>query len=285
MKENKTPRQLAVTFLSAAALIAWQQPAQADTTIESKVTEGLTAYNSIQIGHGCAVNEGQPTEKMLPVIAEVVVLPTDDSNGELTDDKGLPFSSGLKLSDVIADANGLLNKISLVQNRDVFSKQDVIYDPDGRTVTSSGQEVPAAVGFYGRSGKLQTNLRGRIPFRFSPPTFKAGTTDSCVNTLLVQVAVADVCKVSKRPVAGQLNLWFPHKTVVFSDEEIDGLADDEHKLEGTPYTGAPATLTINRTTALDASCNGQGKTAIFWPTTAWIDKTVNIPKFWKPKAP
>jgi hypothetical protein len=285
MIDKKVHRRLAMRSLTSAIFLAAGVNAYAHTTMESQVTEGQTTYNSIQVGHGCTVNEGQPNEKKIPVVAEVVVFPTDDTNAELTDDQGHAFTPALQLSDVIADANGLLNKVSLVQNKDVFAKQDVIYDPDGRTVTSFGSTVPAAIGFYGKTGKLQTNLRARIPFRFSAPTFKAGATDSCVDTLLVQVAIADVCKVSTRPVNGQLNLWVPHKTTVFSDDTVDGVVDSEHGLSGTPYTGAPATLTIKRTTELGASCNGTGKTAILWPTSAWIDKTVNIPRYWKPKAP
>ena len=285
MTNDKLHRRLPVGALTSAVLLAMASNAVAHTTIEASATEGQTAYNSIQIGHGCTVNEGEPSEKKLPVIAEVVVFPTDDTNGEITDDKGVAFDPPLKLSDIVADESGLLNKVSLVQNKDVFGKQDIIYDPDDRTVSSFGQQVPAAIGFYGRGGKLQTNLRARIPFRFSPPSFKAGSTDSCVDTLLVQIAIADVCKVSKHPAVGQLNAWLPHKTSVFADEKIDGIVDAEHGFSGTPYTGAPATLTIKRSTELDASCNGTGKTAIFWPTGTWIDRTVNIPKFWAPKAP
>ncbi|NJD07509.1 MAG: hypothetical protein FIA97_13570 [Methylococcaceae bacterium] len=285
MSVNSFNAKFSTGTLAGSILLALATSAAAHTTIEVSATEGQTAYNSIQVGHGCTMNEGTPSEKKLPVIAEAVVFPTDDSTGEITDDKGAPFSPALKLSDIISDASGLMSKASLVQDKNVFAKQDLIYDPDGKTVTSFGTTSPAVIGFFGRSGKLQTNLRARIPFRFSPPSFKAGATDSCVDTLLVKVAIADICKVSKHPSVGQVNLWLPHTTTIFTDDKIDGIVDSEHGLPNTAYTGAPATLTIKRTTALDASCNGEGKTAIFWPTSTWIDKTLNIPKFWTPKAP
>ncbi|WP_221064382.1 hypothetical protein [Methylomagnum ishizawai] len=220
MMNPKSLKTLAIGSLTTVLGLA-AHPAAAHTTIRDAATEGVTAYNALQIGHTCELESG----KKIPVIAQSVVFPTASPTVTqvlVTDATTTPVttqSTATTLDAEITDSLGLAAKASLVQDRNIFKKQNLTLDGNGNVI-----------GFYATNGNLQTDLRGLVPFRFTPISFKS---TSCAKRMLVKVAVADICKKTFPPKAGTANLWIPATTAKFTDANIDGI-------------GSPATLTINR---------------------------------------
>ena len=236
------------------------QDALVPTAVTEVVDEGQTAYNALNIQQGCRTGllGANGTEKIRPVIAESVVLPGDDATSDsFRSDTGAPVN----LSDVIANANGLAGLVEAVQIKTLFPAQGMKFDGSGNSI-----------GFHGSKGKLQTNLTGRVPFRFTAPTFKP---ESCAKRLLVKIAVADICQAGATKGPGQVNLWIPNDTAKFMDSNAIPGSD------GTPHSGLPATLIVNRTSALDAGC-GAGFDVTVWPTDAHVDAHLPIPGYWTP---
>jgi hypothetical protein len=240
------------------ALCSAGQGVLAHTTIKEQATEGKTAYNALQIGHGC---ENPANGKTYPVIAESVVFPT--INPIVTRSDGTPTTLEAEVTDSSAHSHdpfivGLTGKASLVQDRSIFEAQNETYDANGNVI-----------GFYGIKGKLQTNLNGLVPFRFKALTI---LPTSCAKRVLVKIAIADICKKTFPPKAGTANLWIPANTAKFTDTAIDGI-------------GAPATLTINRDLAahpLDPAC-GAGYDVIITPSNEDVDANLPIPGYWPRK--
>jgi hypothetical protein len=233
---------------SLAVALCGAQSVFAHTTIKDQATEGKTAYNALQIGHGC---ENPTTGDRIPVTAQSVVFPT--VNPVVTRSDGTATTLDAEISDTL----GLAGKVDVVQDRSVFKAQDEVYDATGNVI-----------GFNSTNGNLQTNLRGLVPFRFTPVTFQKS---SCAKRLLVKVAIADICKKAFPPKPGTANLWIPANTTKFKNKNIDGI-------------GAPATLTINRdltANPLDASC-GEGYDVTVTPSNEDVDANLPI-KGWGKK--
>lgn len=262
LKKSKTIKNLTLCSL-AAALCGAGQGAFAHTSFKDKAVEGTTAYTAIQIGHTCETPKG----KKIPLIAQSVVFPTmnpivthpdpSDPTKILTD---------LNLSDVISDPVGLAGKASVFQDRSIFKRQDVIADGNGNVI-----------GFRGTHGNLQANLRGLVPLRFTAPTI---APTSCARSVLVKVAVADICKKDVfPPKPGTANLWIPNMTATFPDGTIDGSSPN---FQG----GSPATLTITRTSALPADCpvnakDGKpGYDVTIWPSDEDVNAHLPIKGYW-----
>jgi hypothetical protein len=262
LKKSKTIGSLTLCSL-AVALCGAGQSALAHTSFKDKAEEGKTAYTAIQIGHTCETPKG----KKIPVIAQSVVFPTvnpivtrpdpSDPTKTLTD---------LQLSDVISDPLGLAGKASLFQDRSIFKRQDVTTDAAGNVIA-----------FHGTHGNLQANLRGLVPLRFTAPTI---VPTSCARSVLVKVAVADICKRDVfPPKPGTANLWIPHATATFSDGTLDGSSSSF-------LGGSPASLTITRTSPLPADCpvdakDGKpGYDVTVWPSDEDVNAHLPIKGYW-----
>ncbi len=233
MLNKHTIRNLAFCSL-ATALFGAGQNAFAHTSVKDQATEGVSSYNALQIGHTCELENG----RKIPVIAQSVVFPTASptvTQSLVTNAKASPATTQVTpttLDAEITDPLGLAGKADLVQDKNIFKRQNEVYDGNGNLI-----------GFNGTQGNLQTNLRGLVPFRISTPVpfFKA---TSCAKRMVVKIAVADICKKTFPPKPGTANLWMPSTTGKFTDSSIDGV-------------GAAAALTINRDTTknpLPAGC-------------------------------
>jgi len=234
-----------------AVLCALAPAAFAHTTIAAQAMEGVRSDNALRIGHGC--EEGE-----VAVIAQSVVFPTDAPVLSSSDANPMPAD----LSEVI-EQGGVEGLASLVQDRSIFLDQDVKRDANGNVI-----------GFVGTRGFLTPGLRGRVPFEFSSPNFVA---ESCAKTLIVQIAIADIC--SRRPPllrAQKVDLWIPDNG---SQLAVEGAA------QGIDGIGAPANLVVNRNTLsnpLPESC-GAGYTLTVTPSPAQVDRDLAIKHFWAPR--
>jgi hypothetical protein len=251
---NKTCWAHRVTVVAACALLFVLAPsAHAHTTIAVQATEGTRSDNALRIGHGC-----EDGDEAREVIAQSVVFPTDQPVLSASDPNATPAD----LTEVIAQGD-LAGLARLVQDRSIFLFQAEKRDANGN-----------AIGFVGRSGRLREGLRGRVPFEFTPPSFLA---DSCVKSLRIQVAIADICVIrGGRIEAGKLNLWIPDNGSAIATRaaanQVDGV-------------GSPANLIVNRnlaTNPLPGGC-GDGIQVTVTPSAAQVDRDLPIPRFWVPR--
>jgi hypothetical protein len=226
--------------------------------IREEAREGATTMHTLEIGQGCQTSSTNPdgTFKANPVIADSVIFPLTSATGARSD-----TGSQVALTEVLANASSPIGSISVIQDKSIFRSQDLKLDGNKNVI-----------GFHGLRGQLKTNLTGRIPFVFAAPAFNPA---SCAKRLLIKVAVADICKPGNRLDVGRVNLWIPDTTSKFSDSSLIPGSD------GTAHSGLPATLIINRTSALDAGC-GAGYDVTVWPDDNQIDAYLPIPKYWQP---
>lgn len=245
MSRSTKMKNLAAISVAAVMGVAVQS-AFAHTGIRDKAVEGLSAYNAIAIGHTCEI---PGTETSRPVIAQSVVFPTLDPQVYRADNL-----KPLSLENII-EQGSLVDLPQLIQDKSIFTKQDEKTNAEGQVT-----------GFIGAYGNLQPNLRGVVPFRMGSVNFVA---DSCAKTLLVKVAIADICTRAFPPKPGTANLWIPNTTSKFSDPTIDGI-------------GAPATLTISRdlvANPLRPAC-GAGFDVVVSPSDQDIDQNLKIRNYW-----
>jgi hypothetical protein len=226
--------------------------------IGGEAREGVTTNHVLEIGQGCQTADTNPNGsfKYNPVIAESVVFPIGVENGERSD-----TGASIALKDVVSTPAAPDQSISSIQDKSIFKIQDLKLDGSGNVV-----------GFHAWRGKLKTNFSGAVPFAYVAPSFNP---DSCAKRLLLKVAVADICKSGKNLDIGSVNLWIPDVTPKFSKDALIPGSD------GTDHSGFPATLVINRTSALNPACN-EGYDVTVWPGDDAIDAYLPIRKYWQP---
>jgi hypothetical protein len=238
--------RLCAALASVALVLGAAHAAVAHTTVKAQATEGVREDNALKIGHGC---------EELPVRVQSVVFPTDAAELTTTD----PNLSIADLSEVI-EQGSLAGLVQGIQDRSIFGKQGEKTDANGNVI-----------GFFGAKGRLAPELRGRVPFEFSAPAFVA---ESCATQLLVEIAIADVCRPKPARIeAGRLNLWIPDNGSRLATE---GAA------AGVDGVGEPATLVVNRnleSNPIDASC-GAGFSVTVTPSAAQVDRDLPIPRHW-----
>lgn len=198
--KNRIPLVLLSTVLQSLSELAG-----AHTEIINQASEGQMSRNAVEIGHGCEAKD-------LPVIAQSLILPT--VNPSVTRSDGTATSLAAEIT--IGTLEGL---IDLPQNKDIFKRETLIRNSKGNVI-----------GYYGTQGKLQTDLKGVLPVNFSPVFFQP---TSCAGSLMIQIAIADICTKTFPPTSASANIWIPGPTARFTDTDNDGM-------------GSPAVLTIVR---------------------------------------
>ncbi len=216
-------------------------------TVNSGKAIGNTSFSRIGVNHAC-----NGTTPITPVVAQSAVIPTiaplistatvtNNVAGLYTAQVGATvgqylFTTAAATTPVLT----LAGAFQLVQSKDVFS-----------TSIEQRNAANAVIGWVSTKGSLQLNENGEVPFRFTNVFFGA---NSCVHDVVVQLAVADICKTNSMPLSsGSLsttqgvNLWL--------DNTLGGsTAFPQSAIEN----GAGTTnLTINRDPVQDpypASC-------------------------------
>jgi len=223
-------------YLLALPLTLSYLSAFAHTEIESQAIEGQLSRNAVTMGHGCESSTGGPS---LPIIAQSVLIPTVNPIITRSDGKATTLSAEIT-------ASTLESLIEVPQSRDIFNRQSLKTNPLGN-----------AIGLLGTQGRLQTELKGRVPVNFVPVSFQK---NACAKSLKVEIAIADVCQKTFPPHGQSANTWIPRLTKTFTDANNDGI-------------GNPAVLEIRRDLAsnpLPPSC-GQGYDVTVSPSNEDID--------------
>lgn len=236
-----------VFILPLTALI--NNAAFAHDEIKSQALEGTANDNAITIAHTCEVQSK-------PIVAQSVVFPGDSP--ELSASDGSTVND---LSEVI-DQGGIAGLVDLIQDKNIFQVQKEKTDALGNVT-----------GFYGKSGLLANELQGRVPFAFTAPNFVA---TSCVKKLNIEVAIADICVLSKPTIqAAKVNLWIPANG---SQYAIKGAA------AGVDGVGEPVVMQVNRdlnTNPFDPASNcGSGIDVTVTPSATDVDTNLSIPGLW-----
>lgn len=258
MKISAKALKIAALGVSAATMMVATQEASAHASILNTVNSGnaigSTSFSRIGVNHAC--NATLPA--ITPVVAQSVVIPTINPQISVATVTG--NTAGTYTVQTTSPANTvanylfttaagttpvttLANRFQLVQSKNVFSSSIEQRDSSGTNV----------IGWVSTKGGLQINEHGEVPFRFSNVFFGA---NSCVHDVVVQLAVADICKTNSMPLsAGSLstvqgvNLWL--------DNTLGGSAAFP---AAAIENGAGTTnLTINRDPVTDpypASCAG-----------------------------
>ncbi len=231
MKISTKALKMAALGVSAATMLVATQEASAHASILNTVNSGTaigsTSFSRIGVNHAC-----NGTTPITPVVAQSVVIPTINPIISVNDPVNSPAVAAVGTSGVTgyvaAKAAGsyftilpsaavsdylattlagttpvttLANRFQLVQSKNVFTSSI-------EQRNSTGTDV---IGWVSTKGSLQINEHGEVPFRFSNVFFGA---NSCVHDVVVQIAVADICKINSFPLSSAslsttqgVNLW------------------------------------------------------------------------------
>jgi len=257
--KNINRKKLVFSIITSGCLLA-SQWVNAHTDLQfSSIDESpqgnfsFKNFNNEAINHGCVNPITHASD--LNVIASILIFP-DGINSDITVDG---VSSNKKLSTFVTNWG---NPVKIIQNNNVFNRQEPIKGSLGNVV-----------GYWAAStdnkGGIGTGLKGGrvalVPFRSVAVTFE---TTSCAKTVTFKVAIADICKLTNiNGLSNQanVNLWTPAVGSIF----------DGAKGASEGYD-SPATLTINRTSPLPASCNGQGVTVVVTPSATQLNRDMTI---------
>ena len=240
--EKYIAKKLVLSAITGSILVA-SQMASAHTRLQiPAVDEGTRVYNNEVISHGCRNPETQAVD--LTTIATVLVFPDgiDSSitvNGEVSDQP---------LNAYIDNWGSPIRKI---QNKDLFELEKEIKDPLGNVL-----------GYWAGVGGRQGSLIGMVPFRTN--SFVV-TEASCAKSVKVIIAIADICKLTSVSDFNDADvmLWTPAV-----GSQFDGTED----LNGY---NSPASLMINRTSALPDSC-GAGVDVVVTPSAAQLNRDMTV---------
>ena len=256
MKISTKALKIAALGVSAVTMMVATQEASAHASILNTVNSGKaigsTSFSRIGVNHAC-----NGTTPVTPIVAQSAVIPTinptisvatvtNNVAGAYTVQTTSPantvgnylFTSSAATTPVAT----LAGAFQLVQSKDVFSSS-----------IEQRNAANAVIGWVSTKGGLQVNEHGEVPFRFTNVFFGA---NSCVHDVVVQLAVADICKTNSMPLSSAslsttqgVNLWL--------DVALGG---STHFPAAAIEAGAGTTnLTINRDPVQDpypASCAG-----------------------------
>jgi len=269
-KTNNFKKLTLCALVATACGVA--QTAYAHTGVKDTVTEGKGLYTAFTLGHGCQDTPEQnqeALEKLLPVTAQSVVFPNGTASQafKINADK---TETAIDLSDYISGADGGVITLApgMIQDKNVFKKQKEVTDAQG-----------AVRGIQFTNGNLDTTAVGLIPFKVSAPSFtttvpdgNGGTVPNCAKSLKIRIAIANYCKkTNNENQDNRSDIWIGHLTPKFKDPGVM-----PHDWETSPFW---PTLTVNRTSALDASC-GAGFDIAVQPSDAEVDTYLPVKGYW-----
>ena len=217
-------------------------------TVNSGKAIGSTSFSRIGVNHAC-----NGTTPVTPVVAQSAVIPTINpliSTATVTANVAGTYAvvPGATVGQYLITSSAgttpvttLAGAFQLVQSKDVFS-----------TSIEQRNATNAVIGWVSTKGSLQINEHGEVPFRFTNVFFGA---NSCVHDVVVQLAVADICKTTSQPPLSSASLSTTQGVNLWLDNTLGGsTAFPAAAIEN----GAGTTnLTINRDPVQDpypASC-------------------------------
>ena len=237
MKKFNQQHTLSLSTLSAVVLILTAQNALAHTRLEiPQIPEGERVSNNIVTGHGCSDRS---------IIGMSIVFP-DGVDSTITANGA---SHDGPLTDFVENWDNLNQ---MVLSREVFTHADETTDSLGNVV-----------GFWAGGGPgVPSHLNVFLPFRTNAVLIKP---DSCAAQVKFTVSIANICEVTSPDGfknGDTVDMWTHNNLGTFYDRPSD-------------TDNGPASLTINRVSALPASC-GDGVVVEVKPSAAQINRDMPI---------
>lgn len=264
---KKLKRHLVIVAMFGTMIISGN--AMAHTTVMSKNTptqfstrdelEGTTAFNWLNIPHGC---ESSHTHggKAQPVRAQSVVFPNGaDSLAERSDTK-----ESVTLSDHIT-GNPVMSAKPAVNS--LFKKVKTLKGTVPAFISHGSELTEDVRAFVFTHGKLEDGLLGVVPWSASFPKFKS---DSCVTALTVYIAIANYCtNSSNENDDDRADVWIGRLTEKFNDPDVISV-------DFWPYLRVVRDLGKN---PLPEGC-GKGFEIGVYPSDEAIDEFLPITGYW-----
>lgn len=238
---SKKLKTLALCAGASAILLAGQSALAHTTLSKNTIQEGVSVYNSAQIGHGCGDKS---------VIANSIVFP--DGVDSIIKSGG-QIIAGATVDDFLT---GYGNNARMVKTKDIFTQSAEKFD-----------NLNNRVAFHAWDGELLYTELGLVPFRTDAFTINE---ESCAKSVRLKLAIADICIADENMQYDptEVNLWTP---------AVEG-SNYNGDPAGHGYN-SPATLTINRVSPLPAAC-GDGIKVTIIPSAAQINRDLPIPGIW-----
>lgn len=230
------------------------------TEIKDEAVEATRAFTGVAIGQGC--EDDFKSSSPLPVKVVRAVFPNGTGSQAFKIEPN-GSETPIALANYIEQANGgvLTLDPGMIQDKNIYKKQFEIVDANGRV-----RAIEA------RSGKLDVNAFGIVPFHATAPSFKTG---NCAKRLLVRIAVANYCHSTRNTNKdNRADIWIDHVTPLFNDPDVL-----PHDFVATPYW---PTFVVNRdldSNPLSGSC-GEGFDIAVQPSDAEIDGYLPTSGFW-----
>ena len=205
MKISTKALKIAALGVSAATMMVATQEASAHASVLNTVNSGKaigsTSFSRIGVNHACT-----GTTPVTPVVAQSAVIPTINpviSTATVTNNVAGAYTiqTGAVVSDYLFSNYGSVAGVSPVVNPTPLTTLAGLFNlVQSKDVFSSSIEqrnaANAVIGWVSTKGGLQINEHGEVPFRFTNVFFGR---NSCVHDVVVQLAVADICKITSKP--------------------------------------------------------------------------------------
>ncbi|MFO1417842.1 MAG: hypothetical protein U1E83_04165 [Methylotetracoccus sp.] len=247
---------LAHASIGAALLCAATPNAQAHSGVllpPPYSVGGSIVTAQYRIVHACTTNTG----KSLPVIAQSFMLPTQNpvlsraDGGKIDDTDG---SGTVDLGDIIYNYS-FAGGITPIINHSVF-----------RQIQRKTDSLENAVGFSGTDGEVPDKFYADIPFALTPVFFVEA---SCAKEIVVHPVGADICRITKNPKEGDVNIWMEHTTAKFPNP-VHGIGENALRISYARDLKAYP---------LEKRC-GKGYTIDVFASDEDIDAHLPIPGIW-----
>ena len=253
------PHVLAVS----TTLMVGTSLADSHTTIITKNTptnfatrteqEGTTAFTALSISHGCSAPDSTLSK---PVIAQSILFPNGANSIATIGDTVVNLSEHIEGNAVMAPTP--------VQNHNVFQFISVLQGPVP-LFTQHGEKTEDNRAFQYKSGYLQTDLVGVVPFRVTFPTIKE---TSCVSSLTINLAVANYCTRSNHD-PDRADIWIGQLTPLFNDATVVSVG----------FWPSVDVVRDRENNPLPASCD-VGEHLVITPSNEDIDRYLPLSGFW-----
>ncbi|MFO1417841.1 MAG: hypothetical protein U1E83_04160 [Methylotetracoccus sp.] len=240
------------------------------TVLLCSVTQNAWAHSEIDVPRPYSVGESivtaqyrivhtclTSTGKWIPVIAQSLIVPTQNpvlsrTDGGKIDD--LNQSGTTDLGDILQNPS-LAGLIQPIVNRSVFQK-----------IQRKTDDLDNAVGFSATDGEVPDKFYADLPFVLVPVFF---VPESCAKELIVHPVGADICRITKTPKGGDVNIWMEHTTAKFPNP-VHGIGENSLLIRYERNM---------KTYPLEKRC-GEGYSVDVFASDEDIDAHLPIPGIW-----
>lgn len=231
------------------------------------LSQGVLGHSSIDMPPPYYVREASVTASYRivhacdgsPVIAQSFIMPSLNPVLERQDGGKIEDANGDGIIDIadISDSGSLIGTFQPLIDKRVFSEIQMKVDDPG---------LGNAIGVSATGGSVPDKFFADTPIVIRPVFF---IQNSCAKELVVHPVAADICRFTKSPRAGDVNIWMEHPTAKFPNL-VHGIGESQLRIS------FHRNLKAN---PLPKRCNG-GYTVDAFASDEDIDAHLPIPGVW-----